>query len=168
MPVVVTTSFGPPDPSWTIRNDDGGTSNVVYTGWARSYQDHASTITVSAVSTANPAVFTATAHGLSSGQYVIITGATGSWAALNSTGAGRVITVVDANSFSVAVNSTGFTGSFDGTVTTYAPRTNSPCWSILRNTYGGTGGTTNLIIEWAQGSASSVFAWDSRTTYGYQ
>ncbi len=65
---------------------------------------------VSAISAANPTVVTSTAHGLTSGQTITVSG---SDSTPNIDGS-RVVTVIDANSFSVPVNVTipGITGKY--------------------------------------------------------
>jgi hypothetical protein len=72
-----------------------------------------STISVSAATNANPVVFTTgAAHGLTSGQRVLISGATGSWVPVNGT---FTITKTGASTFTIPVDSTGF-GALAGTV----------------------------------------------------
>lgn len=68
-------------------------------------------ITISAISQANPAVVSATAHGYTSGQQVIINAVVGMVELNNSTGGGFfTITVIDADNFSLnGVDSTGYT-----------------------------------------------------------
>jgi len=71
---------------------------------------------ISAISKANPAVVTSTGHGLVIGSHpgVTITGATGTgWTAVNRL---WYATVIDANTFSIPVDSTGF-GTLGGTIT---------------------------------------------------
>ncbi len=75
-------------------------------------------LTVVSVSKAAAAVFTVTAHGLLTGETITTTGATGDWVALNAT---LPITVLSANTFSVAVNSAGFAASFNGTTVSNVP-----------------------------------------------
>lgn len=72
-------------------------------------------ITISSVTDGNPTVFHATAHGLFVGQAVVFTGLTGSWTGIYALGSTTPITIIDANTFSVAINSTGW-GTFSGTV----------------------------------------------------
>jgi hypothetical protein len=157
MPTPVSVSDGPPITPYTQRYSYDASGNLEYIGWAQSRQPE-STVTVSSVSAANPAAFTATAHGLASNQPVTITGATGDWAALNGT---HIVTVSDANTFTVAVNSSAFSGSFNGVVKTTAPRSNRPCWSLQKLTTG----TDGLALKAWGGDQK---AWDSRTTYSYQ
>lgn len=88
-------------------------------------------VAISAVSKANPAVVTSTGHGfaLSARPQVTISGATGTgWTAINAT---FTATVIDADTFSIPVDSSGF-GTLAGTVrfTTTAPRSTVAEWSV--------------------------------------
>jgi hypothetical protein len=69
-------------------------------------------VSVTAATNANPAALTSTAHGLTTGQKVTISGATGSWVPINGTWA---VTVTGANTFTIPVDSTAF-GALAGTV----------------------------------------------------
>lgn len=96
----------------------------------------ATKVAISAVSKAGAAVVTSTAHGfdLNSRPKVTITGATGTgWTAINAT---WTATVIDANTFSIPIDSSGF-GTLAGTVvfTTTAPRSTMPEWSVKRLAY---------------------------------
>jgi hypothetical protein len=163
MPAPISVSIGPPNEAWITVNGYSGTpGNLLYTGQARASQPNPVTLTIASVSAANPAELTSTAHGLANDSPVTISGATGDWAALNGT---RAVTVTAADTFTVAVDSSGFSGSFDGVVTTTAPRTNAAVWSIQKFTYDGSNQLTRSA--WADGTPSPTKAWDSRTTYAY-
>jgi hypothetical protein len=83
-----------------ITNDAG--SNVI--GF---YDLNGDAIAASAATNAAAAVLTVTGHGLSTGDIVTITGAAGgTWTTLNTNR--YAVTVIDANTFSIPVNSTGF------------------------------------------------------------
>jgi uncharacterized protein (TIGR03437 family) len=69
-------------------------------------------LTISSATNAAPVVFTSTDHKLSTGQTVTISGATGSWTPVNGSFG---VTVVDADTFSIAVDSTNF-GALSGTL----------------------------------------------------
>lgn len=76
------------------------------------------TVSVSAASNANPAVITATGHGLITGQSIAFTGATVNWVTLNASTASYAVIVLTANTFSITgFDSTTF-GALTGTVTT--------------------------------------------------
>jgi hypothetical protein len=62
---------------------------------------------ISAATNAKPTVLSSTNHGLASGASITILNGTGSWATIN--GAWK-ITVIDANSFSIPLDTTGFGG----------------------------------------------------------
>lgn len=66
----------------------------------------------SSISNAAAAVFTKAGHGLTTGRTIEISGGTSAWVPINGT---RVVTVIDANNFSVPVDSTAF-GAVSGTV----------------------------------------------------
>ncbi len=106
------------------------------------------TVAISAATNANPVVFTSTGHGLIIGSYplVKISGGTGNWAAVNSTGSGVVATVIDANTFSIPVNSTSLS-TLAGSVVfqTTAPRTTIAEWAVTRYLYNGSSQIVNQI-----------------------
>jgi len=82
-------------------------------------------ISYSAVTPGNPTIITAAGHGLTNGQSVAIQGGTGSWVAANNpSGYGTnpwTVTVIDSSHFSIPLNSTGFSGSFAGTIQVMYP-----------------------------------------------
>lgn len=141
------------------------TSGTITHICASKHYNELSTVTQSAISNAASAVVTATAHGLhpDSNPTVVITGGTGNWAAFNGT---RTVTVIDANSFSVPVNSTGF-GAVAGTIVikTNAPRTSRPIWVVTKvnSDASGTGRQSSMT---AVGGYSNIC--DSRSTLSFQ
>lgn len=164
-PVTIT---APPTEGWSTISSYDVSNNFEYGGFARSKQSVLFTFAGATISAAATAVITYTAHGMQAGYSVTIAGGSGDWAGINGT---RLITIIDANSFSVAVNSSGYSGTFAGTVSTFAPRTNAACWAIQKNYYV----NTNYFARsaWAcdptatGGTPAPIFAWDSRTTYAY-
>lgn len=98
-------------------------------------------VAISAISKASTAVVTSTAHGIhaSARPSVTISGATGTgWiTGINGT---FVATVIDADTFSVPVDSSGF-DTLGGTVvfTTSGPRTSVAEWSVWKIAYDGSG-----------------------------
>lgn len=89
----------------TVTLQDGNTINGVATA-------HATT----AITQANPGVVTcAAAHGLSTNDVVTLTGVAGMVEILSTTR--YTITVIDATSFSIGVNTTGYTAHTAGTGT---------------------------------------------------
>lgn len=123
-----------------------GSGNALYMCKARSVQPTVSRLSISAATNANPVVFTSTAHGFSTLQLPLVTisGGTGNWTAVNGT---FTATIIDANTFSIAVNSTSL-GALAGTVVldTTAPRTTSSIWSVAKFTYTGTNMTGMFFI----------------------
>ena len=131
---------GPPsgEPVQSVYVYSGST--VVATCWSPSIVTNAATVTlkrattavaISAVSKANPAVVTSAGHGfdVTVRPLVTIVGATGTgWTAIN---ASWTATVIDANTFSIPIDSTLF-GTLAGTVTftTTAPRTVVAEWAV--------------------------------------
>lgn len=178
----VNQSAGPPPTAVQNIFDYAGGSNLVYTGYAMSDQLRETTIAVSAASNANPVSFTSTGHGINwqalvtASPSICITGGTGSWVGVNGC---WVATPTSANAFTIAVDSSGF-GPLAGTlaVTTRAPLTTKPVWSIQKIVYDAGGKV--IWIGWASnpagvgsttpdtGSTSMRFVWDSRLTLGYQ
>lgn len=108
-------------------------------------------IAISAATNANPVVFTSTGHGFNTNSRpsITISGATGNWTPVNGT---FTATIIDANTFSIPVNSTGFstlTGTL--TFTTTAPRLNQPEWAVELYAYDA---NNNLISRtWLKGSS---------------
>jgi hypothetical protein len=150
------------DPGKTTLLDFAAGANAVYVAESTSIQPTA-TLVVASVSAAAAAVITSVAHGLLTDNAVKIAGATGDWAALNGT---RIITVLTADTFSVAVNSSGFAATFNGVITTTAPRTSASCWRISKNYYDG---SSNLVrSSLANGTAEETQVYDSRSTLSYQ
>lgn len=108
-------------------------------------------IAISAISKASAAIVTSTGHGLtiSTNPSVTISGATGTGWVTGINGS-FVATVIDANTFSVPVASTGF-GTLAGTVvfTTTAPRQTVAEWAVQIIGYSG----ANAVYKaWLGGS----------------
>jgi hypothetical protein len=159
MPAPVNTSIGNPPEAWTTLQDKASGSFVMYIGKAKSHQQPYA-VTVSAVSKAAAAAFTATAHGLASDNLITISGATEDWKALNGT---HIITVTGADGFTIAVDSSEYSGDFDGTVTTTAPSTAKAIWSIHK-VYDADATRT----AYAGGSSDPNQVWGNRASLSYQ
>lgn len=120
-------------------------------------------VSISAATNANPVVFTSTGHGFNTNSRpnVTISGGTGNWTATNGT---FVATVIDANTFSVPVNSTSL-GALTGTVvfSTSAPRQTVAEWAVIRYFYDG---SNNILSKvWLSGSSAfNVKCSDSAST----
>lgn len=86
--------------------------DVWYTDTPSQIPDPMSTqATITAITQANPASVTATAHGFATGDLVVITGVSGMTQVNNTQ---FTITVVNANTFTLGVDSTGFTAYTSG------------------------------------------------------
>lgn len=116
-------------------------SNLVYICKARAVSNsRASTsISITAATNANPVVLTSVGHGFhaNSRPSITISGGTGNWTAINGTFAA---TILSADTFSIAVNSTSI-GALAGTIkfTTTAPRTTVAEWEVEVFAYDGSG-----------------------------
>lgn len=114
-------------------------------------------VAVSAVSKANPGVVTSVGHGfdVKARPKVTISGATGTgWVSGATTINGTfTATVIDADTFSIPVDTTG-NGTLAGTVvfTTTGPRKSQPEWSVRRLAYDA---SNNLVfVGWLNGSSA--------------
>lgn len=97
------------------------------------------TVSVNTISNASTAVITLASHGfdLRSTPTVTFKGATGNWLPLNT---GFVATPIDANSFSIPLNTSSF-GAITGTITmtTQAPMLNQNIWLVQKTTVDASG-----------------------------
>jgi hypothetical protein len=113
-------------------------------------------VTITAISKANPAVVTSTAHGLNLNTRpgVTISGATGTGWVSGATGVNRTTTatVIDANTFSIPVDTTT-NGTLGGAIVfiTTAPRLSVAEWAVQKIAYDGSGNVLNRT--WIAGSA---------------
>lgn len=145
----------PPNNGQIVQGFSGG--NPIYICYSKSTWPLGFPVAISAATNANPVVFTSTGHGfnLNSRPNVFIKGGTGSWAAVN-TAAGKlaVATIIDANTFSIPVDSTAF-GAVAGSLTfaTTAPRLNQLQWAVKLLFYDGSGNTITPSI-WLNGSSA--------------
>ncbi len=151
---------GPPSiPVQESYNYSGGL--LTYICYARSVNPNRLTtsVAVSAASNANPVVLTSTGHGLDlkSRPFVRISGAGTGWTAINGD---FTATVIDANTFSIPVNSTAF-GALAGTVVfkTNAPRKGVSEHAVLEFKYDA---SNNLVGKfWLNGSTTFTNACSS-------
>jgi len=161
--ILAVVAFGQSEVRMSQRNPDtafqtvigySGT-NPVYICKAQSLQPASAAISIASATNANPVVFTVTAgHGFSTSikPIVTISGGTGSWAAVNGS---STATVINATTFSIAVDSTGF-GAVTGTLTytSRAPLLTSAIWSVQFLVYDG---SNNVIsTSWAGGTPSQT------------
>jgi len=131
-------------------------SNLTYMCAARSVQGQNSSTSVSAITAANPGVFTSTAHGfdLGTAPRVTVSGATGDWAEANGT---WILSPVDANTFTLRdptsgtqLDTSGNAGGI-GTVVvrTTAPKSTSSVWAIRKYTYDGSSNLTGMFTAFS-------------------
>jgi hypothetical protein len=138
-------------------------ANLAYTCTALSVQPETATVAITAASNAPVVVFTSNGHGfdLNSRPTVTIAGGTGNWAAANGT---YQATIIDANTFSVAVNSAAF-GAVTGALTfrSRAPRMTQAVWAVNFMQYDAGG---NVIGSyWAGGTAAMTNVCAAPTQY---
>ncbi|HXI85266.1 MAG TPA: hypothetical protein VNL17_14390 [Verrucomicrobiae bacterium] len=143
------------NPCQTINAFSG--ANLTSSCYARSVDPNSgirknTSVAVSAATNASPVVLTSTGHGFALGSRpnVTIAGGTGNWTAINGT---FTATVVDANTFSIPVDSTAF-GALAGTITftTTAPRSTQAEWAVKLFAYDGSG--NNIGAFWMNGISS--------------
>lgn len=104
-------------------------------------------ITVSSVTKGNPwTTFNATSHHLGAREEVIISGATGDWAAFNDR---WTVDVASTSTFRISVNSSAFTGSFNGTVNIVRHVSDST-WSV------GTAWNGSVLVNGNQTVSSTI------------
>lgn len=117
----------------------------------------ATSVSISAISKASPGIVTSTGHGFDvySRPRVTISGATGTgWVSgANTVNGTFTATVIDADTFSIPVDTSG-NGTLAGTVIfkTTAPRKTMPEWSVLRQSYDGSGFLQ--LTSWLNGSSA--------------
>lgn len=152
----VTISQSPPPTGYQLIYGYTG-ANLIYICYARSHQfQQSAQISISAASNASAAVLTSASHGFDthSRPNITISGGTGNWTAINGT---FVATIVNANTFSIPVDSTTF-GALTGTIrfTTFAPRTNQQMWAVKQFSYD----TSNNLVwsGWLNGSSAVTAA----------
>lgn len=157
----VNVTQGPPEQAWVSVNDYGTGSSILYAGLAKSTQQPVN-LTVTSVSKASTAVVTVTAHGIDTDNIVTVSNGTGSWTGINGA---QIITKIDANSFSIAVDTSLYSGTFAGTISTLAARTSAAQWAIQKFYYSG----SNLVRSaWANGNSAPNAIWDNRASLGYE
>jgi hypothetical protein len=137
-----------PQPGQIVYGYSG--ANLVYACYSKSAWQQSGPISISAATNANPVVFTSTGHGfnVNSLPAVVVSGGTGNWTAVNGS---FTATIIDANTFSIPVNSTSL-GTLTGTLTftTTAPRTNQKQWAVQMYYYS----SNNLVFAaWLNGSS---------------
>jgi hypothetical protein len=126
------------------------TATATGTGTDMGIPPDATAITITSSTAASPTVvLTATPHGLTSGDSVIIAGT--NKAALNDE---LTVTVTDSTHFSVPVDLSGG-GATGGTVTRTSTRTG---WAAQRQTFSFTGTSSTVTLQHAPKNSSASFA----------
>lgn len=158
---IVNQTDGPPPNAWEKVYGYSG-SDLIYICQALSVVTSGirstTSVSISAVSKANPGVVTSTAHGfaISVRPKVTISGATGTgWVSgANTINGTFTATVIDADTFSIPVDTSG-NGTLAGTVifTTTAPRSAMPEWSVQKFAY-----TAGALIwsGWLNGTSANT------------
>jgi hypothetical protein len=159
---IVNQTVGPPPIAYSSLYFYDASNNLQYLCSARSKQTRAATLTVTGVTSANPAEFTVTAHGLQSGNQITVAGATGDWTEINGT---HIVTVTAANTFTIAVDTTGNAGTTFGATTTMASQSSQPQWAIQKFTYDV--GNKLTISQWAAGTTGLTQVCDNRASLSY-
>jgi len=163
----VSISAGPPSKGYVkaLFYNAGGLLEYICNSPAAPASPITVTTSVSAATNANPVVFTATAHQFPLGSLpkIVVSGGTGNWTAVNGT---FQATVIDANTLSIAVDSTSL-GALAGTVifTSTYPRLDKSVWSIVKQAYN----ASNQLIQigYANGSSAAANACSNRTALYY-
>jgi hypothetical protein len=148
-------SQGAPQEGYQAVYATDGSGNVISVCTSQSIDNTGirarTKVSISAATNANPVVFTSTGNGftLNTRPNITISGATVGWVTVNST---FVATVIDANTFSIPIDSTAF-GALSGTLvfTTTAPRQTVAEWSVVRYFFSG----TNILSRvWLGGTSA--------------
>ncbi len=162
MAIAVSQTSEFPDVAETTMYDYAGGATVTYIGKAKSSRQPVP-LTVTSYSKANPGVVTVTAHGLNDDNTVTIFGATtAGWTALN--GTTQKVLRTGANTFTIAVDTSGYAGTFDGKMTTTSPQTSKAMWAIQKYYYSG----TNVIrTANASGTTAENQVWDDIATLAF-
>ena len=191
---VSTNISAPPLEPLTVIFDYAGGNNLIYKGWAKSGQGLYTAPAVSAFSAASPGVLTfASAHGYNwvaagptAQPSIAISGGTGNWKAVNGIWIFQPTAATTGTLASVVAGSltqldtTGF-GAVTGTlvVTSRAPRTFDPCWSIQLFVYNASNaeiwsgwptssfGAGAGLSQLGSGSSAMNHIWDNRALLGY-
>lgn len=158
----------PPNVAYTQLFAYDGSNQLEYVGYAKAQQpEHTYSIALgnltNIVDSSNTATVTATAHGLTSGARVWVTGC--SDADMN-TAEGYIVTVTGADTFTFTSASVTDATYTDATlaITTRAPRSGAACWAIQRLVYSS---SLQTVSAWAEGTSAETHAWGSRTGYAY-
>lgn len=148
-------SQGAPNTAWQHVYGYDGSNNVTYICTSRAQLTTGTraqiSVSITAATNATPVVFTSVGHGFDvhSRPKITMAGFSGSWTTANNT---FTATIIDADTFSVVLNSTGF-GAMTGSPAfrTTAPRTVVAEWAVKVVAY-----TTTFPVwdGWLAGSST--------------
>ncbi len=163
--VNITTTQEPPLQGWSSLLFYDGSNNLIYVCKALSTQPAytfsvaAGTLTNVVVSAGVATVTTTANHGLQVGN--LVTGSGSATSALNA--AVTIASVPSTTTFTFSTSAANGTYT-DVLLTTTAPRSSTPVWSIQKNTYSG----SNLsLVQFAYGSPVANQVADNRTSLAY-
>lgn len=162
-------SGAPSKEGWSTFIAVDGSGYQEYVGMARSTQPIPTVALIGALglvsitNSGTTATVAWTAHGLATGNRVIVLGATVD-TDLNGS---YPITVTGADAFTFTTASVGNAAYTEATlgITTSAPRASDPVWSIMRIYYAGSAQTS---IRWQEGRSDANAIWANRATLSYQ
>jgi hypothetical protein len=169
MPIPTTDSGAPVKEGWTTIIALDGSNNPEYIGMARAWQPTKTLVRaaggpfVSVAVSTNVGTVNWTAHGLAAGNRVTIAGATVD-TDLNGT---YVVATAATDSFTIttaAVADATYTEA-TLTITTNAPSTSDPIWSIQKTVYSG---ANPVAVKWAEGRSDENQIFLNRATLAYQ
>ena len=170
----VTISPLPPRIQAVTVLDYDGSGNLIYRGTAQTPTTYASTLQratcasshcqtfTNIVVLTNTGTVTATSHGLLVGNEVTISGAT---VDTDLNGTYYVQTVADANTFTITTASVADATYTESTlvISTRAPKTNDPLWTIQKISYT-TVGASDLVSRIQSSSGNQIWANRATTT----
>lgn len=160
-------SVEPPPVAWAQRIAYDASNQPEYIGWALSSQMSPTVVTAgvgftSITDASNTATVAWTAHGLKTGNRVVVSGATVD-TDLNGT---YIITVTGADAFTFTTASVSDAAYTEATltITTYAPREGDSVWAIQKNVY-----STSYVtsIHYAEGTTAPIHSWTGRAALAY-
>lgn len=164
----VTVSQGPPQYPWTSLIFYDANGNVQYQCRTRSSQPNfdyvaAAQFTSVVVNNDVATVTTSANHGLQAGNSVVLAGS--ATASLN--GSYTIASVPSATTFTFPTSGVG-NGTYADlkSLTTTAPRSSAPIWSIMRMTYNGSNQV--VAMQWAGGISAASQICDNRAALTYQ
>ena len=168
MGLPTTESGCPAKEAWSTLIALDGSNNPEYIGMARATQPVPTVVKAGAgftsiTNSSTTATVAWTAHGLASGNRAVVSGASVD-TDLNGS---YVITVTGADAFTFTTASVSNAAYTEATltITTSAPRTGDPVWSIQKLIYSG---NYNLGVKWCEGRSDANAIYANRATLAFQ